>query len=281
MQNVQNFRFHDLDIHGEVYPWKVELALLKKKVCTFCCCLYTDRLWELYRSLRQSIGPSSSSAPNANPRSLIALWQCNLLHYCNATLQRGILLFFIGARKMADFNEQENRIFHFSLCAKPDSRKSLLAEWTPLLLVLWLTWIMGGRICSKNVYWGEEGLEEKTLQEIARWKGISIAIGIFYLLRLKVTLTMMRNWWHGTYLIQFVRLCHRVRALSSRPIVAVRIDWNRIWEEFKIRCLASISLRGGQLVKLRVGKKCSTFPAILQWYNSSPLNSCPWNPDGN
>ena len=92
---------------------------------------------------------------------------------------------------------------------------------------------------------------------------------------------MMRNWWHGTYLIQFVRLCHRVRAPSSRSIVAVRIDWNRIKEEFKIQFLASISSRGGQLVKLRVTKKCSTFPAILQWYNSFSLNPCPWNPDGN
>ena len=92
---------------------------------------------------------------------------------------------------------------------------------------------------------------------------------------------MMRNWWHGTYLIQFVRLCHRVRALSSRSIVAVRIDWNRIWEEFKIQSLASISSRGGRLVKLRVDKKRSTFPAILQWYNSFSLNPCPWNPDGN
>ena len=27
MQNVQNFRFHYLDMHGEVYPLKIELAL--------------------------------------------------------------------------------------------------------------------------------------------------------------------------------------------------------------------------------------------------------------
>ena len=111
---------------------------------------------------------------------LIPLWQCNLFHYCNATPQRGILLFFIGARKMANL-KKTNRIFHFSLCAKPNSRKSLLAEWPPLLLVLQLTWIMGGRICGKNVYWGEEGVEEKTLQEIARWKGISIDRYILYI----------------------------------------------------------------------------------------------------
>ena len=84
-----------------------------------------------------------------------------LLHYGNATYSiiamqlcsAGYSCFSQEQEKWLTLkNEQENRIFHFSLCAKPNSRKSLLAEWPPLLLVLRLTWIMGGRICGKNVY---------------------------------------------------------------------------------------------------------------------------------
>ena len=50
VSDMQNFRFHHLDIHWEVYPWKIKEEMEKciygklnwpgkKKVCTFCFCL--------------------------------------------------------------------------------------------------------------------------------------------------------------------------------------------------------------------------------------------------
>ena len=71
---------------------------------------------------------------------LIALLQCN-------SAARDTLVFHRSKK-----TNIKTGFFHFSLCAKPNGRKSLLAEWPPLLLVLRLTWIMGGRICGKNVY---------------------------------------------------------------------------------------------------------------------------------
>ena len=77
MQNVQNFRFHDLDIHGEVYPWKIELALLKKK-CVHFVVAYIQIDFESY------IVPCDRALSDpALPLQMPILGP--LLHYGNAT----------------------------------------------------------------------------------------------------------------------------------------------------------------------------------------------------
>ena len=43
VSDMQNFRFHDLDIHGEMYPWKIEEEMEK--------CIYGKLNWPCKKSV--------------------------------------------------------------------------------------------------------------------------------------------------------------------------------------------------------------------------------------
>ena len=106
---------------------------------------------------------------------------------------------------------------------------------------------------------------EKTLQEIARWKGISIDRYILYI--------AIESYTDNDEKLMTWNISHPVCSIVSQsagPLFSPhsccqnRLEQNLRGIQDPMQCLASISSRGGQLVKLWVDKKCSTFPPVLQ-----------------